>query len=256
LIDGFLGRGSLNVSRGNQEKKWAFYKRSDLFPVLYSLSGIKRMIKEGTFNQCYDGSVPEFIEWFCHRFGIYFDKAWATRLDLDGDLDEEYLSLDDVFGKLALCLFLARKRGTKTALLGFLKAYLPFVNKRPVSVYDGNITSYLSLHDNHESQVCYVFVTDKIDDNGLTDSEGTVHTDCDFLVQSIYHGSSVEEMKRFIVATETIVNREKPAHTRYCHNVIGEGWVLPAPDHQPPVGPERSLLSETTLLSLDFTRKV
>jgi hypothetical protein len=242
LIDGFLGRGSLPVSvQANALVKQGLYQRSDTFHILYSLAEVKKMIKQKTFSQYFDGTVTEYIQWFCRRFEIYLDKAWISRLVLEGPVAKEFLSIDDVFGKLALCQYLARKRGTKQAMMGFLKVYLPDINETPAEVYDGSVSPYNSVNDDDEDKVCYVFITDK---ESLPKGD-----DCDFLVQIVYHGSSPEEMRKFTNAAKTIIDREKPAHTRYCFNVIAEGWILPSPQR----GEERSILNNTTLLSGQYT---
>jgi hypothetical protein len=242
LIDGLIGRSLLPASaQANAIKKIGLYERSDTFSVLYSLATIKDMIKKKTFFQYFDGTVTEYIEWFCQRFEIYLDNAWISRLDLDGTKGAGYLSVDDVFDKLALCLFLARKRGTKIALMGFLKVYLPYINSTPVEIYDGFESPYDKVDDDTENKVGYVFIIDK--------EHLPPEDKCDFMVKIVYHGSDPEEIKKFIDATQTIVDREKPAHTRYCYDITAEGWILPSPK----VGESRSVLNKTTLLSGEYT---
>lgn len=263
LIDGLVGRGALPSFENAQKKKLGLYERSDIYNSFYSLSRIKSLYYSGKFSEIYDGSIQEYIADFCKRFGIYLDEAWISCLDTvnETNKDAELLTVSEVFEKLAYCLILSRKRGTLAGLLGYLNVYLPAISqadknvdlqvteksqsmlteKHHVKVYNGsdlNTTKFTEIMNNEKSFVV-VFDRESLPEEIINSGK------YDFKVQVVYDGSQPLEMAKLIEAARAIVNREKPAHSKYCLHVVAKGWQFKKDLN-------RSILNKTTMVSGEY----
>lgn len=255
IIDGFIGRGELNSHLGTEkDTKLGLYERSDYLNDLYSLKLMRQHYKSGKFSQLFDGTIQDYIRWFCEKSDVYLDDAWVSSMDpdIESSSREDILTLDQVFEKISLCLYLSRKRGTLHALLGFLNIYLPAISqanstvtgsstqlssiKIKPKVYDARDFTNLRYEQELTTSNSFVIVYDK--------AYLSPTANYDFMVRVVYNGVNPEEMSKFIASAKTIVIREKPAHTKFCLHVISKAWQLNKA--------ERSELAQTTLVSGEF----